>query len=90
MLKKGKAISLTGRGGREGCETSRFPHFLESRLTAGVFYASVYQPPGRRLVQGPSINYMGPSSYRKKNLPGRGLQSLRTTVLFHPCRTKGK
>jgi hypothetical protein len=30
-----KAISVTGRGGLYGCETSRFPHFLENRLTDG-------------------------------------------------------
>jgi hypothetical protein len=31
--KKGKAIPVTDRGGPEGCEWSRLPHFLESRLT---------------------------------------------------------
>jgi hypothetical protein len=25
---KGKAIPVTGRGGPQGCETSRLPHFL--------------------------------------------------------------
>jgi hypothetical protein len=30
--KKGKAIPVTGRGGTYGCETSRFPHFLDNRL----------------------------------------------------------
>jgi hypothetical protein len=28
---KGKAIPVTGRGGPYGCETSRLPHFLDSR-----------------------------------------------------------
>jgi hypothetical protein len=28
LLKKGKAISVTGREGPYGCETSRLPHFL--------------------------------------------------------------
>jgi hypothetical protein len=31
--KKGKAIPVTGRGGPQGYETSRLPHFLENRLT---------------------------------------------------------
>jgi hypothetical protein len=38
-----------------------------------VAYSSVSQPPGRGPVPGPGINYTGLSSYRKKNLPGRGL-----------------
>jgi hypothetical protein len=32
---KGKAIPVTGREDPEGCETSRFPHFLDNRLTDG-------------------------------------------------------
>jgi hypothetical protein len=32
---KGKAITVTGREGPLGCETSRLPHFLDSRLTGG-------------------------------------------------------
>jgi hypothetical protein len=35
VKKKGKAISVTGRGGPYGCETSRLPHFLDIRLTDG-------------------------------------------------------
>jgi hypothetical protein len=33
--KKGKSISVTGRGGPQDCETSKFPHFLDNRLTDG-------------------------------------------------------
>jgi hypothetical protein len=33
--KKSKAIPVTGRGGPYGCEMSRLPHFLDSRLTDG-------------------------------------------------------
>jgi hypothetical protein len=33
LLMKFKAIPLTAHGGPWGCETSRLPHFLESRLT---------------------------------------------------------
>jgi hypothetical protein len=32
---KGKAIPVTGRGGPQGSETSRLPHFLDNRLTDG-------------------------------------------------------
>jgi hypothetical protein len=34
-VKKGKANPLTSRGGPEGCEWSRLPHFLDNRLTDG-------------------------------------------------------
>jgi hypothetical protein len=30
-----KTIPVIGRGGPQGCETSRFPHFLDNRLTGG-------------------------------------------------------
>jgi hypothetical protein len=33
--KRGKAIPVTGRGGPQGCETSRLPYFLDGRLTDG-------------------------------------------------------
>jgi hypothetical protein len=33
--KLGKAILVTGRGGPQGCETSRLQHFLDNRLTDG-------------------------------------------------------
>jgi hypothetical protein len=32
---KGKAFPVIGRGGRKGCETSRLPHFLDSRHKDG-------------------------------------------------------
>jgi hypothetical protein len=32
---QGKAIPVTGRGGPQGCETLRLPHFLHNRLTDG-------------------------------------------------------
>jgi hypothetical protein len=34
-VKKGKTIPVTSRGGPYGCETSRFPYFLDNRLTDG-------------------------------------------------------
>jgi hypothetical protein len=33
MNGNGKAVPVTGRGGPQGCETSRLPHFLDNRLT---------------------------------------------------------
>jgi hypothetical protein len=39
---KGKAIPVTGRG----CETSRFPHFLDNRLTdSGEIISLTRRPP---------------------------------------------
>jgi hypothetical protein len=35
LLIKSKAIPVTGLGGSQGCQTSRFPHFLDNRLTDG-------------------------------------------------------
>jgi hypothetical protein len=35
ILKKGKAVPVTGREGPEGCERSRFPHFVDNGLTDG-------------------------------------------------------
>jgi hypothetical protein len=35
LYKKGKAIPVTSRGGPQGCDTSRLPHFLGTRLTDG-------------------------------------------------------
>jgi hypothetical protein len=49
-MKKGKAIPVTGRGGTQVCETSRFPHFLDNRLTDGSKVSCRPLPPGRFLV----------------------------------------
>jgi hypothetical protein len=45
MGKKGKAIPVTGRGGAEGCETSRLPHFLDDLLTYGGEVVSLMRRP---------------------------------------------
>jgi hypothetical protein len=44
-VKKGKAIPVTGNGGPCGCETSRLPHFLDSRLTDGGEVSLKRRPP---------------------------------------------
>jgi hypothetical protein len=52
---KSKAIPVTCRGGPHGCETSRLPRFLDSRLTDGCDVVSTWRagsplPQGRFLV----------------------------------------
>jgi hypothetical protein len=43
-LGKGKAIPVTGSGGPYGCETSRLPHFLDTRLTDGEVVSLTRRP----------------------------------------------
>jgi hypothetical protein len=38
-------LKVTGRGSLYGCETSRFPHFLDNRLTDGSEVVSVTRRP---------------------------------------------
>jgi hypothetical protein len=49
-----KAIPVTDRGGLQGCETSRLPHFLNNLLTDGGEVVSLTRLPrftlGRFLV----------------------------------------
>jgi hypothetical protein len=42
---KVKAIDVTGRGGPQGCETSKLPHLLDNRLTDGGEVVSVTRLP---------------------------------------------
>jgi hypothetical protein len=40
-----KAITVRGRGGLQGCEMLRIPHWLDSRLTeGGKVFSLTYQP----------------------------------------------
>jgi hypothetical protein len=45
LCKKGKVTPVTDRGGPYGCETSRFPHFLEYRFTDGGEVVSLKRRP---------------------------------------------
>jgi hypothetical protein len=45
MIQKGKAIPVTGRGDRYGCDMSRLPYFLDSRLTDGDEVANLTRWP---------------------------------------------
>jgi hypothetical protein len=45
LKKKGKSISVTGRGGPEGCEMSRLPHILDIWLTDGGEVVSLMRQP---------------------------------------------
>jgi hypothetical protein len=54
VLYKGKAIPVTGREGPYGSETSRLPHFLDSRFTddGEVFSLkrpSLFTPPSQEV-----------------------------------------
>jgi hypothetical protein len=40
-----KAIPVTGHGGQLSCETSRFPHLLDNRLTDGGDVSLKRRPP---------------------------------------------
>jgi hypothetical protein len=44
-VKNGKAIPVTGRGGPNGCEKSRLPHFLDDRLRDGAEVVSLTRRP---------------------------------------------
>jgi hypothetical protein len=54
QMKKGKAIPVTGRGCPEGCETSRLPRFLDSRLIDG----------------GEGVSLMSQLPYTSRKIPG--------------------
>jgi hypothetical protein len=44
--KGGKAIPVTGRGGPQGCDTSRLPNFLENQLkNGGEVVSLMHRPP---------------------------------------------
>jgi DNA topoisomerase VI subunit A len=50
---KAKVIHVTGRGGPQRCETSRFLHFLENRLIDDDYVVSLNRrPPGSPLPAG--------------------------------------
>jgi hypothetical protein len=69
-------ISCTFLGNSDFCHAEELSHPI-------IPYTSVPQPPGRGPVLGPGINYTGSLSYRKRNLPDRGL----TKVANH-CPTR--
>jgi hypothetical protein len=62
--KKGKAIPVIGCVGPEGCETSRFPHFLDSWLTDGGEVVSLIRRPPFTLRQGKNRRYSEKSLFK--------------------------
>jgi hypothetical protein len=44
-IKISKAIPVTGSGGPQGCETLRFPQYLDNRLTDGGKVVSLTRRP---------------------------------------------
>jgi hypothetical protein len=54
ISKKGKAILVTDRGSPLDCETSRFLHFLDSRLTDG----------------GKAVSHTRPLLFTPRKIPG--------------------
>jgi hypothetical protein len=56
------AISVTGRGGRVGCEMSRIPHCLDNRLTDGgqaisLTHAGTLYSPKVRFIFAPGTRF---------------------------------
>jgi hypothetical protein len=49
--KQGKIIPVPGLGGPYSCETSRFPHFLDNRLTGGGEVVSLTRRPAAVYAQ---------------------------------------
>jgi hypothetical protein len=45
LINVSKSIPVTDRGGPQGCETSRLPHYLDNRLTDGGKVASPTRRP---------------------------------------------
>jgi hypothetical protein len=54
---KGKAITVTGRGGPQGCETSRLPHFLDNWLTDGSEVVSLARRPPFTSMKFPGTHF---------------------------------
>jgi hypothetical protein len=55
--KKGKDITVTGREGPYGCETSKPPHFLDNRLTDGCEVVSLTRRPPFTARTSPAIHF---------------------------------
>jgi hypothetical protein len=54
---EGKAIPVTGCAGPQSCETSKLPHFLDSRLTDGGEVVDLTRRPTFTLRKIPGTNF---------------------------------
>jgi hypothetical protein len=71
-------VSVTGREGPEGCETSRLPHFLDSRLTDGGEVVSLTRRPPFTARKIPGTHFC----YRLSRPQGHSVAGRVRTVVY--------
>jgi hypothetical protein len=85
MVKEGKAIPVTGRGGPEGCEMSRLPHFLDIRLTDGGEVVSLMHQPSSTLRKIPGTHFC----YRLRWPQGHSVAGRIRSIEKNPMASSG-